>query len=64
MLAGLSAKLRRHELIHCLVAREHADKLDRKLLSRFGHYKCHELADAVKRVYDKTLGECEADQKN
>lgn len=62
MLAGLTAKLRRHELVYCLVAREYADKLDRTLLTNFGPYKCPELADAVKRAYDKMLGECEAAQ--
>lgn len=63
MLTGLVAKLRRHELIHCLVAREYAYKLDRTLLNHFSQYKCPELADAARRVYDKILGECEVAQR-
>lgn len=61
-LAMFVEKLKEHELVHCRISLEHANKYDR-LLSSFGRHRCDELAGALEIAYRKVHEEAGQAQK-
>lgn len=47
ILAVYVEKLKRHELTHCQISREYAEKFDQRL-NRLGRRQCADLAEAIK----------------